>query len=139
MTETRRVLFVCQHGAAKSVIAATYLQRFAGARGLSIECASAGLDPDDSIPPHVLEGLRDDGVESPPSRPNRLTVNALHSADIVVSLGCDLSSVGAPPKTLVTWEGVPAVSDGFVAARDDIARRLQDLLDELQREPREQG
>jgi hypothetical protein len=52
----------------------------------------------------------------------------------VVSFGCDLDrSVRArtamPP--LVRWDDIPAVSDGYDAARDEIVRRLIPLLDAL--------
>jgi arsenate reductase (thioredoxin) len=133
VSKTYTVLFVCQHGAAKSVLAAHYLQRLAREHGIALECTSAGLDADDSIPPHVIDGLRSDGFDQPVSQPRALTAELLSGADFVVSLGCDLSGVGPTPATHVHWEGVPAVSDGFAAARDDIARRLQSLLDDLER------
>jgi hypothetical protein len=41
-----RVLFVCLHGAAKSVVAAAHFRRLAGAAGLGIEAVAAGTEPD---------------------------------------------------------------------------------------------
>src|SRR5258705_5533438 len=40
-----RVLFVCLHGAAKSVIGAAHFRRLAAARGLSIGAVAAGTEP----------------------------------------------------------------------------------------------
>ena len=40
------VLFMCPHGAAKSVLASAYFQREAKARGLKVIVESAGTDPD---------------------------------------------------------------------------------------------
>ena len=37
-----RVLFVCLHGAAKSVVAAAHFRRLAAARGLAIDAVAAG-------------------------------------------------------------------------------------------------
>jgi hypothetical protein len=139
MSEARRVLFVCLHGSAKSVIAAHHLQRLASERGLAVECRSAGMEPDAAVPPHVVDGLREDGIEPVVTPPGPVTRDLLHGADLVVSFGCDLSSVGSPAGTLITWEGVPAVSDGFGPSRDEITRRLQDLLDDLERRPAMQG
>src|ERR671925_873480 len=41
-----RVLFVCLHGAAKSVIGAAHFRRLAAARGLSVDAVAAGTEPD---------------------------------------------------------------------------------------------
>jgi arsenate reductase (thioredoxin) len=54
-----RVPFVCLHGAAKSVVAAEHLRRLAAARGVRLEVATAGIEPDDEIAPPV------DGRRSP--------------------------------------------------------------------------
>ncbi len=131
MTITRRVLFVCLHGSAKSVIAAHLLQRLADERGLALECASAGLDPDDAVPPHVIAGLRDDGVEPAAAPPERLTPELVKGAETIVSFGCDLSRFGSPPMPFVLWEGVPQVSDGYAVARDAIVHCLHRLVEEL--------
>src|SRR5215207_1472346 len=42
-----RVLFVCLHGAAKSVVGAAHFRRLAAARGLDIDAVAAGTEPDD--------------------------------------------------------------------------------------------
>jgi arsenate reductase (thioredoxin) len=135
MPETLRVLFVCLHGSAKSVIAARHFERLARARGFDVECSSAGLDPDETIPVHVIDGLRADGFDRVGERPERVTGEMLSGADIVVSFGCDLSSFGPPPSTLVRWEDVPAVSDGFAVAREFITRRLNGLFEIAEIDP----
>jgi protein-tyrosine-phosphatase len=130
MSETRHVLFVCQHGAAKSVLAARHFERFARERGVYVVCEAAGLEPYESVPPEVVAGLQDDGFEDTPATPRQLTEELLRGADTVVTFGCDISTVGSPA-THVNWDGVPAVSDDFAVARDDITKRMQSLLDEL--------
>jgi hypothetical protein len=82
------------------------------------------------VPAEVVAGLHGDGFDDTPATPRQLTEELLHSADTVVTFGCDISAVGSPA-THVNWEGVPAVSDDFAAARDDITKRMQSLLDEL--------
>src|SRR5262250_858896 len=46
---TPRVLFVCLHGAAKSVVAAAHFRRLAAARGLSMDAVAAGTEPDPEL------------------------------------------------------------------------------------------
>src|SRR5215510_2876629 len=56
-----RVLFVCLHGAAKSVVAAAQFRRLASARGLSIGAVAAGTEPDPELAPAAVKGLSGDG------------------------------------------------------------------------------
>src|SRR5262245_48624599 len=127
---SRVVLFVCQHGAAKSVVAAQHLRRLAQVRGVEIECLSAGVEPDDSVPPHVIAGLADDGLEFVATEPQLVTQQITERANHIVSFGCDLTEVAAPERVIV-WNDVPAVSDGYAPARDAIVARLEPLLDAL--------
>lgn len=135
MTDGRSVLFVCLHGSAKSVIAAHHLERLARERGLHVECASAGVDPDAAVPPHVIEGLRRDGFDHDGNPPRRATPELLARADVVVSFGCDLSALGSSSEAVVRWDGVPDVSDGYTAAREEISRRVRRLLEDLEQHP----
>jgi hypothetical protein len=123
------VLFVCLHGAAKSVIAAHYLERLAAARGISLRASSAGLEPDASIPPHVVAGLREDGIDVAGTVPTLATEALVNGADHVVSFGCDVAGLGRDDVT--RWDDVPAVSDGYAEARAAIVTRVQALLDHL--------
>ena len=119
------VLFVCLHGAAKSVVAARHLERLAAERGLSLRAGAAGVEPDDELPPHVVAGLAADGIDVRGTAPRALTPELLAGADLVVSMGCDVTTDGPH----VRWDDVPAVSDGYDAARDDIVARVARLLD----------
>ena len=127
---TARVLFVCQHGSAKSVVAAHYLHELAASQGVAIECLSAGVDPDDAIPLHVVTGLTGDGLHFDGTRPRVLTQTLVDRATHVVSFACDLAPQ-LRTKQVITWDDIPAVSDGYAPARDAIVARLQPLLDAI--------
>jgi protein-tyrosine-phosphatase len=123
-----RVLFVCQHGAAKSVVGAAYFRKLAAARGLPIGAAAAGTEPDAELGPRAVKGLAGDGLAAAPARPRPVTLYDLQSATRVVSFGCDVT-----PKAGVTvdqWD-VPAVSDGYETARDRIVEKVDRLVAEL--------
>src|SRR5499425_1017044 len=57
-----RVLFVCLHGAAKSVIGAAHFRRLAAERGLAIAAVAAGTEPDPQLAPGAMKGLAGDGL-----------------------------------------------------------------------------
>jgi len=123
-----RVLFVCLHGAAKSVVAAAHFRRIAAARGLSIGAAAAGTEPDSVLAPGAVKGLAGDGLTAAPSRPRPVTLYDLASATRIVAFGCDVAP--ARGQGVDQWE-VPAVSDGYEAARERIVANVERLVDEL--------
>ena len=129
MEPPRRIVFVCLHGAAKSVIAAAYLQRLAEARGLNILATPVGIDPERGVPPEVVCALLRDGIDVNGHRPRRGTREAFAGAWRVVSFGCDLGPTAPAGLVPLRWDDVPPVADGFEAARDAIVSRLGRLLD----------
>ncbi len=123
------VLFVCEHGSAKSVIAMQHLRRLAASRRLQIAAASAGTDPDPEIPPHVVQGLREDGLGTDGLRPRRVTADDLRGAWKVISFGCDVRALAPAGSEVERWDDLPMVSDGYAAARTAIVARVTALLD----------
>jgi protein-tyrosine-phosphatase len=123
-----RVLFVCLHGAAKSVVAAAHFRRLAAARGLQIGAVAAGTEPDAELAPGAVKGLESEGLTPAPRRPRPVTVYDLSSATRVVSFGCDITPLRG--QRTDQWD-VPAVSDGYAAARDRIVANVERLVREL--------
>jgi protein-tyrosine-phosphatase len=123
-----RVLFVCQHGAAKSVVAAAHFRRVAAGRGLAVDSVAAGTEPDPELAPAAVKGLAGDGVPATPARPRPVTLYDLDSAARVVSFGCEIT---APRGQRVDQWDVPAVGDGYAAARDRIVSHVERLVAEL--------
>lgn len=118
MTTTPRVLFVCLHGSAKSLIALEHFRRLAAERSVDVEADSAGMEPDAEIPPKVVQGLLGDSIDIRGRRPRRVTRADLENASRVVTFGCDLGDLAAPGLAVERWDDVPAVSEDFKKARD---------------------
>ena len=125
-----RLVFVCLHGSAKSLMAAEYARRFAAERGLPLEVTSAGTNPDPEGPPHVvarLEALLDacasttqgvagsadaPGGTAPPSRRSLLTTGLCLLGGFVLttligdgvsrSLGAEAAALELPANAPVT-------------------------------------
>ena len=127
------ILFMCPHGAAKSVLASAYFQRLAKERGLNVRVLSAGTDPDPDVAPVVAKHLKNQGYEIPIAKPRRATADDLVVADVVVSIGCDLKDLPVPRGTLVKWDDVPSPSEDFARADEKIRERVLQLVDELVR------
>ena len=128
-SKTPVVLFMCPHGAAKSLMASAYFQKLAKERGLNVRVDSAGTDPDPQLSKGVVARLQRDGYAIPIARPRAATAADMQ-ADIVVSMGCDLSKLPAPGGTLKNWT-VPDFSANFEAAEQSIRDQVTRLVDEL--------
>jgi arsenate reductase (thioredoxin) len=127
------VLFMCPHGAAKSVLASAYFERLAKERGLNVRVESAGTDPDLTVSPAVAAHLKRQGYPAPRANPRKVTAKDLESADVVVSIGCDLSGLQKPRGKLVQWDEVPPLSENFARADEAIRNRVTELIEELVR------
>ena len=126
------VVFVCEHGSAKSLVAASFFDRMARERGVDARAISRGTAPDLAVPPVVVEALRADGFDVAAFRPRALTRADVAGAARVVAIGVDLGPLGtkAGPRA-VRWDGVPPVSTSYPEARRDLVARIERLLEEL--------
>jgi hypothetical protein len=78
----------------------------------------------------VIAGLARDGIDVTGDCPRLLSADHIARADQVISFGCEVGAFGSP-RELQMWNDVPAVSDGYDAARDSIVAHVSALLDEL--------
>jgi hypothetical protein len=110
-------------------VAAAHFQRQAAARGLAMRAVAAGVEPDAQLAPAAVRGLAGDALHAAPARPRPVTLHDLSAAARVVSFGCDVTP--AAGQAVERWDDVPAVSDGYAAARDRIVARVERLVAEL--------
>ena len=125
----QKVLFVCLHGAAKSVLAAADFERLAKERRLPIVAESAGTEPDPEIAPKVLATLKAEGADMTGEKPRLVTREMAAGATRVVAFGCALGASAPEDGKVEQWEDVPNVSDGLPAARAVIRAHVERLLD----------
>lgn len=126
----RRSLFLCPHGAAKSVLAAAFFQRAADRLGLDWHASCAGTEPDPEVMPAVRGLLEGEGLPVP-AGPNLLSAGDLAEADLILSLGCDLHGLLPPGKRVIRWDDLPPVSQDPVRAAALIRSRVEGLAAEL--------
>jgi protein-tyrosine-phosphatase len=134
--QARRVLFMCPHGAAKSVLASAYFERLAREKGLNVRVDSRGTEPDPAVSPKVAEHLTRNGYRVDGAAPQRVSPADLASADLVISLGCDVRGLAVRPGTLRQWDEVPGPGEDFAGADAAIRKRVAALVDELLRQVR---
>jgi arsenate reductase (thioredoxin) len=127
-----KVVFVCEHGAAKSIMAAAEFRKLARDRGFQVQVLSRGTIPDAEIAAGVKSGLQADGLDAGMPKPLKVTAPDLAGAARVVSFGPDLSALLPKGVKALDWSSAPSPSKDYRAARDHIRRQLQDLFQELE-------
>jgi arsenate reductase len=126
------VVFVCEHGAAKSVIATAYFNKLARERGLPYRATFRGTDPQAELSVSALKGLREDGIEIPNGKPTMISGTDVEKATHVFAIGCTLPASATASGKAANWSDVP-VGEGYARTRDAIVRHVTALLDELQK------
>jgi arsenate reductase (thioredoxin) len=125
------VLFVCTHNAGRSQMAAALLDHQAAGR---VRVTSAGSQPTDQLNPAVVAAMAELGLDISREFPKPLTSGKVRAADVVITMGCGDACPIYPGKRYEDWDlPDPAGLDleAVRPIRDDIARRVQQLLADL--------
>jgi arsenate reductase len=123
------VLFVCEFGTAKSVIAREMFRRRASTRNIAVAAFSRGLVIEDHITPELCRNLGVDGID-PYSEPFKvLQPKDWQGARVVVVFNPLPSTV--PASKVRDWTDVPSVVSQYPAARAALNQRIDALLDKF--------
>jgi hypothetical protein len=128
---TQSVLFICEHGYAKSLVAALHLERMALARRLNLSALSRGLDPGASVPPSLRDGLAADGFTVEGFIPTRASRAEIERAGYIVLFGVT-TDLGAHTAHILHWNDISPLTVDYERARGEIVARCVSLLDRLQ-------
>ncbi len=135
MSATPTVLFLCVHNAGRSQMAAGFLRHLGGDR---VRVLSGGSEPADAVNPAAVEAMAERGIDIAGTQPRRWSDTDLEATDVVVTMGCGDTCPVLPGKRYVDWELEDPAGKGVEAVRpirDDIERRVRELMQELQVTP----
>lgn len=125
------VLFVCEHNAGRSQMAAALLDRRAAGR---IHVRSAGSTPAEKINPAVVQAMGELGLDLSKAFPKSLTDEVVRAADVVITMGCGDACPVYPGKRYLDWDLADPAGKSVEEVRpirDEIDRRIRELLAEL--------
>src|SRR5450631_987574 len=80
-----RVVFVCEHGTVKSLVAKEYFNREAKVGGLAYRAIARGTVPEPTVPTAVSDGLRKDGFDVSAFAPRKIEASDADRASLIVS------------------------------------------------------
>jgi protein-tyrosine-phosphatase len=128
----KEVLFLCQHGGAKSVVAASHFNRLAAERGLPfVAIAAAAEDSYDAVPAPVADYLQREGFDVRKLEPHHVAPAEIETAARIITIGCDLSGAESGAAVSERWDDVPAASEDLEVSVAAIRRHVEALAEEL--------
>ena len=124
------VVFVCEHGAAKSLVATAYFNKFAAERGLAARATFRGVDPQDALSVRAVAGLKEDGFTIPDGRPTAIAASDVTAATHIFAIGCALPASATKSGKASSWDDVPD-DQGYGPMRDAVVRHVRTVIDSL--------
>jgi protein-tyrosine-phosphatase len=127
------VLFVCTANGGRSVMAERLLRRESNGRHAA---RSAGSNPGTAAHPQVIDALSEIGIDASDHIPHKLDDDAIAWADVVVAT-CDDACPVVPGKRYIAWNLPDPKNEPLERVReirDDIDRRIHELVTELDQE-----
>jgi len=126
------IVFVCEHGSARSVIAAAHFNRLASEKGLPYRAVSRGKSPDEAIPASIKDSLAGDGLDVSGWKPRPVSDAEIQKAARVVALAVELPAAkSAAPDRLLEWKDVPSMSQSYDTVRKIIVQHVNELVQNL--------
>ena len=129
-TANPRIVFVCEHGAALSVVSAAYFNKIARQEHLPLHAIARGANPQKEIAISARQGLTADGVPFAPQTPQPLSIKEAAQARRVIAF-CPLPARYSKLAPVESWSDVPPTAAGYALARDAILRHLHELFGQL--------
>src|ERR1700741_319416 len=100
------VVFVCEHGAAKSVIATAYFNKLAAERGLPDRATFRGTSPQAELSQRTVDALRADGLIGPDGKPTAIADTDVDRATHIFAIGCSLPDNARRSGKAADWSDV---------------------------------
>jgi arsenate reductase (thioredoxin) len=137
--DPHRVVFVCEHGSVKSLIATLYFNQRAQQRGLPFIAVARGTSPEAAVPVTVQQGLKAAGFDVVRYVPQPFKTSDVDGASLVISFDQDTTKtvVGKVPE--LRWDNLPAVLANYTLGRDEIVKHVDALLEQLATVARTEG
>src|SRR5688572_28891701 len=133
MAQNKKIVFVCEHGAAKSVIATAYFNKLAQERNLDYEAVCRGTSPDSIVSPSVKEGLTRDELFDDTVTPTKLTINDTTNTERII-LFIKLPDDFKTSIKTEDWSNLKDVDGDYQHRRDAITKSINLLLDTLSKQ-----
>lgn len=130
--DSKEIVFVCTHGAARSPIAAAYFNKLAQENNLDYHAVFRGTEPDDELSKATISGLKQDGFEVNNWKPEPVSSQDVAGAFKVITFDCTVP-INNSSTLKDEWNGTPSISKDYSKARDVIKTNVEELIESLKK------
>ena len=131
--QSSQIVFVCEHGAALSVVSAAYFNKIAKEENLNLHAIARGVEPQKDLSVSARAGLNSDGIPFETRHPQRLSMNDAEHARRIITFW-PLPAKYSKLAPVDAWSDVPPTADNYGLARDAIVKHLKELISQLKSE-----
>jgi protein-tyrosine-phosphatase len=131
--QTKKVVFVCEHGAGKSVVAAAYFNKIAKDRNLNWEASCRGTNPDEEVSVPTKEGLKSDNLLDAALSPKKLAPSDTSNVEKIILF----TKLPDDFKTSVKsedWSSLPNIDAKYEVRRDALIKKINEFFDSLEKQ-----
>ena len=128
--DSKEILFVCPHGAARSPIAAAYFNKMASEKNLNYHAIFRGTEPDETLSARTIKGLTEDGIDIKGWKPEIVSKKDTDKAYKIVTFDCVVPTTNAAT-TEAQWNGTPSPSKEFESYQKLVKEKVKALIETL--------
>lgn len=133
IAQEKKIIFVCEHGAAKSVIAASYFNKMAKERNLDYVAECRGTFPDSVVSPAIKDNLTKEKVFDPNTKPRKLQISDTAHVERIILFTTLPPDLKTDIKT-EDWSNIQNVDADYEKRRNAIVKKINELLDSLEKQ-----
>lgn len=133
-THKKKILFVCIGNMCRSPMAEGFARTMGGEK---LDAYSAGIAPTGVISEASITAMREVGIDISSQRSNGVDAVPIDDIDIVVNMSRQPTDLFLPPDfrgRVIDWSVIDPIGSPlrtYRLIRDDIARRVRTLLDDI--------
>jgi arsenate reductase (thioredoxin) len=124
-TKEKTILFVCEHGAGRSAIAATYFNTIAKKNGLKYRAIFRGIDPQEALGLSTKNGFIKDSIDVSKLIPTKIQKADFDKAYKVITLDCTLPNTFKNPD--FQWTGIQ-MNGNYDISKSEIMPKVESLI-----------
>jgi arsenate reductase len=131
--QNKKVVFVCEHGAGKSVVAAAYFNKIAKDRNLDWEASCRGSNPDEEVSTPTNEGLKSDNLLDPALSPKKLSQSDTSNVEKIILF----TKLPDDFKTSIKsedWSSLPNIDAKYEVRRDALIKKINEFFDSFEKQ-----
>ncbi len=129
----KKIIFVCEHGSAKSVVAAAYFNKLSQKNGLNYVALTRGTKPDKEMNASVLDSLKAEGITMDSfNKPVKLELEEAKGAVKIVAF-CELGKEYYELFSVESWMDLPPISTKYTESKAILLEHMRKLFKSIEK------